>query len=125
MDLLDTDRLHQTLALFLSVTGIYVDMFAVETFWTMIGVTRSEDLVTAIITNKVFNFFCELFHCLKKMADRPKMIDSVSSVRFYRSHTVASMIQKIFLVRLEGIEPPSTVPKTVALSVELQTLVVR
>ena len=25
------------------------------------------------------------------------------------------------LVRLEGIEPPSTVPKTVALSVELQT----
>gem|GEM_PF-5712381 len=26
----------------------------------------------------------------------------------------------IFVVRLEGIEPPSTVPKTAALSIELQ-----
>ena len=86
--LFNSDRFHKPLASFGAVAGVYVNVFAVKTLWTMICIAAARDFVATVFADKIFDCPFKCFHSL---------------------------------VRLEGIEPPSTVPKTVALSVELQT----
>jgi hypothetical protein len=54
--LLDSDRTHEALADFLPITGVDVHVFAVKAFGTVIGIAGSGNFMSAIFTDKIFNF---------------------------------------------------------------------
>jgi len=53
------DRFHQPAASGLPVARIYVDMQAIQAFWTMIGKSVSARLKTAFCADEIFFIFLE------------------------------------------------------------------
>ena len=62
MFLLHADRFHQTLTNFFPISGIDVDVFAVQAFRAVIGITGACDLVAAVAADKIFLTFLKKSH---------------------------------------------------------------